>query len=1238
MLPILNDRTAGGGSLSEIWLGPQNFRSQTGAANTKMCVSAALQGEMQHGTSAGDFMKSFILFITVALAGTASGAAQDLYRQFQDPPHTYSIRPFWFWNGKLDAREIERQIDEMVSQGVYGAYVHNRTGLQTPYLSAEYFRVVGAAFEKAKKAGFLLNFVDEYEWPGGEARDVWLKGLPSRVIAANPEFRMRGLWYSSADVDGPGTARIDGIRQFQFAVAARLIGADALDGTSLTDISGAVSGAKLSWPVPAGRWRVMEFHLEDVQGRDAGLVDLMNADAIHTFISLVHEQYYKRFSRYFGTTIDSVYSDHEGDYGGRIAWTPALFGRFRDMKGYDLRKYLPLLLFDGGKITTKVRCDYLDVISELYSRSYFKQVADWAEAHRIKISGHQWEEFLQTEAGYDGDLQRNMSAWSWPGVDSLFDYGRKPRDFKVTGSVAHFRGTRFTCENQGLHGRESYFDLQKARLGTNTIAAWGVSLFIPHAFNYNSTRIEYPPDWFYHQPYWKYFKHYADYTRRLAFMNDGGRHFADILYFHPKETAWAYSDVRWPKKAGVASTNPLVAINETYAAIMNRLEAERWDFDMADSHYLDQARIADRRLHLGNESYRVLLLPPMTTIPRGALDKIREFYNRGGIVIAVAQLPGESVEEGRDDPRIAAGTRALFGDVSSGSTVSRSNAAGGKAFFIPKEIGDLVRVLEANLDQDVKLVAGSGDHLYALHRRKEDTDFYYLVNDSGEARDNTIVLSKAGVPERWDAETGKREPLESRGASEGTEVKLHFAPWDACYVVFSPQPLRVTAAPAAGAPPPPISLGGAWSFRPERNTVAAPYAMYRQEQGEAGESAGWHRQDYDDKAWTRQWLSRERLAVRDWWLVGPFPNQDHKGCIESLPPEADPDPRASYGGLSWKRLNAASYAIDLNRELGIPPSTDATAYALTYVYSPAARKVQFRIAANNNAHLLVNGKKLLDWHIHPYYYELREDFALTREAELHAGWNEVLVKVSRFARGPFGFYLRLTDERGAYLDDLTVSPEKRMPSAAASTATFAWYRIPVPPSSTGVQLPQGLQPVDAYLNGRKLAAAVHGLVRFAGPAQGSGSVLALKVAAAAPIRDTPRFQLGTGTLELGSWTAAGLPYYSGGAFYEKDFDLPREYAGRRLTLDCGTVGVAAEVRVNGRSAGSRVWQPFSFDISGLVRPGRNHVSILVTNTMANERAVENHADTLPKIDINGLHGPVRIVAGRPVDGLERASR
>src|SRR5215831_12637329 len=42
-------------------------------------------------------------------AGSLPGHSfQSLHARFQDPDHRHSIRPFWFWNGKLDPKEIDR--------------------------------------------------------------------------------------------------------------------------------------------------------------------------------------------------------------------------------------------------------------------------------------------------------------------------------------------------------------------------------------------------------------------------------------------------------------------------------------------------------------------------------------------------------------------------------------------------------------------------------------------------------------------------------------------------------------------------------------------------------------------------------------------------------------------------------------------------------------------------------------------------------------------------------------------------------------------------------------------------------------------------------------------------------------------------------------------------------------------------------------------------------------------------
>jgi beta-galactosidase/beta-glucuronidase len=112
---------------------------------------------------------------------------------------------------------------------------------------------------------------------------------------------------------------------------------------------------------------------------------------------------------------------------------------------------------------------------------------------------------------------------------------------------------------------------------------------------------------------------------------------------------------------------------------------------------------------------------------------------------------------------------------------------------------------------------------------------------------------------------------------------------------------------------------------------------------------------------------------------------------------------------------------------------------------------------------------------------------------------------------------------------------------------------------------------------------------------------------------------------LKPWTKTGLVNFSGTAIYEKNLTIPETYRGKRLILDCGRVSSVAEVYVNGQKAGTAVWRPFRVDITKLVKPGRNRLRILVTNTEANQRAVGTYHRILKNIDVDGLEGPVEVV-------------
>ena len=61
--------------------------------------------------------------------------------------------------------------------------------------------------------------------------------------------------------------------------------------------------------------------------------------------------------------------------------------------------------------------------------------------------------------------------------------------------------------------------------------------------------------------------------------------------------------------------------------------------------------------------------------------------------------------------------------------------------------------------------------------------------------------------------------------------------------------------------------------------------------------------------------------------------------------------------------------------------------------------------------------------------------------------------------------------------------------------------------------------------------------------------------------------------------------------------LPLQAAPPRALLDLGTVGVVAEVDVNGTIIGKRLWAPYTFDITSALKVGTNNIRISVTSTL-----------------------------------------
>jgi hypothetical protein len=69
--------------------------------------------------------------------------------------------------------------------------------------------------------------------------------------------------------------------------------------------------------------------------------------------------------------------------------------------------------------------------------------------------------------------------------------------------------------------------------------------------------------------------------------------------------------------------------------------------------------------------------------------------------------------------------------------------------------------------------------------------------------------------------------------------------------------------------------------------------------------------------------------------------------------------------------------------------------------------------------------------------------------------------------------------------------------------------------------------------------------------------------------------------------------------YRARFEAPPVGDGERVVLEVPMVDDVLEAEVNGRSAGVRLWDPYALDITELLLPGENEITLRVANTIAN---------------------------------------
>lgn len=558
-------------------------------------------------------------------------------------------------------------------------------------------------------------------------------------------------------------------------------------------------GPATRWRAPEGRWRLYVFQPYFHVGADHGILNYLDPRLAPAFIEVGLEPYAEWFGHRLGHgALQCTLFDTEGDYGWNLAWSDHLADVYQQRKGRDIRQWMPLLFDrDVDGLAARARCDWFDAASQVYSRDWFGAVSDWLSRRNMACSLQVNEGDLRSVAYTVGDYFAAQRACTLPGNDALFDSVLAVRDFKEAASVAEFEGRRHLCEVLGVAGWQMPPTLFKR--AANAMITWGVDHIEPHVvyLNRDLATIPYPPDWFTQNPYYPYLHLWTDFCRRASYVNACAPLAAEVLLYCPMDSVWALAE---NGVNGRDSFDPRAAkISDIYYNAIGQLTAARIGFLAADNYYVQQGRVDDGALRIGDFQFRALVLPPLEVLPTDVAKLFIAFARAGGTVFLLGDLPFGSTERGANDPDM----KRLMNELRAQPTVTSA----------PNGIEALLRQEPPALRSRLRFDDGAPG-LLASHRRVDGRDFFWLANNDATPRSCRITVERArGEATFWNCETGGIQPLASREESGGSRVTLTLEPFEAGWLVFDPRsPARESVtAPAAWRET--LPLNGPWRIR-----------------------------------------------------------------------------------------------------------------------------------------------------------------------------------------------------------------------------------------------------------------------------------------------------------------------------------------------------------------------------------------------------------------------------------------
>ena len=550
---------------------------------------------------------------------------RELLKNFKSPGSELRGAPFWAWNSVLDTDNLRRQIRTMKQMGFGGFYMHSRTGLDTPYLSDKWFECISACIDEAEKLGMEAWLYDEDRWPSGAA---------GGIVTADDRFKMRKLKYCQ------GSAPDSGCELAKFELET--------DGSRLLRARRLADGETPAGDFYTFYWEYME---RSSWYNGETYLDTMNPEAVQEFVNVTHEEYRKRYLDKFGKSVPGIFSDEpcyiHGDVLLSMPWTPALPEEFKKSYNYDLLDNLPELFFFKEHEVSKVRHNYYDLITRLFTESFTGVIGKWCDKYGFGMTGHTLaEDYLSGQVLYAGAAMRFYEHMQIPGVDVLTEHWNVFNTVKqCTSAARQFGRERVLTESYACTGWD--FPISGHKALCDWQFALGVNQRCLHLTWYSmeaEAKRDYPASISKHSPWYEKYSAVEDYFARMSAVLIPGDEIRDLLVIHPIESVWSVlvKDIpatdaereRRQIKPGTKAMDGFYSeqaapLDRAHSDLTNKLLSEHLDFDFGDEEHISRfASVENEKFTLGRADYKMVLIPQLRTIRATTLDLLEKFTGK----------------------------------------------------------------------------------------------------------------------------------------------------------------------------------------------------------------------------------------------------------------------------------------------------------------------------------------------------------------------------------------------------------------------------------------------------------------------------------------------------------------------------------------------------------------------------------------------------------------------------------